>query len=168
MKRYKRSLVQIWREWRHGKSSPAYDTILAQTTVRSDAEDPQSELEAPIPLPPPSLPHVPLLDLHEVVPRATAAAPILVQCSCGHTINASRCYAGKLIRCPRCQGSVQIPRHGEPANRSAATPEIEEPLDDCIRFSCRCGQAIKVPSQHAGHFGRCPQCGTRLQIPQSP
>jgi membrane associated rhomboid family serine protease len=172
MERYEKSLVQMWQEWRQGGPSPAYDPVLAQAGFRpTDEEPPQAEADRPIPLPPPTRPSVPLRDLNDVMPRATAAAPILVQCSCGRTIRASLRYEGKLVRCPGCQGTVRIPRNGEPANVQEPAAESlmsdePHPADDCIRFSCRCGQAIKVPGNHAGHFGVCPQCGARLQVPK--
>lgn len=34
-----------------------------------------------------------------------------------------------------------------------------------IRFSCSCGQRIKVPSSYAGRDGMCPGCKRRLTIP---
>ena len=167
MERYEKSLLQIWQEWRRGSLPPAYEAVLTQAASPSTREPPDSD--APIPLPPPSLPHVPLLDLHDAAPRATAAAPILVQCSCGHTIQASRRYEGKIVRCPHCRESVRIPGQGEPRHPpKPSVPQEALTSDDYIRFSCRCGQTVKVPSGYAGRWGKCPQCGVRLQIPPSP
>ncbi len=45
--------------------------------------------------------------------------------------------------------------------------EREEAPEQFIRFSCRCGQPIKIPSQYAGRIGRCPKCSARLRIPQA-
>ena len=43
--------------------------------------------------------------------------------------------------------------------------ETQESEDDFIRFKCRCGQKIKVPSEYAGKIGKCPKCSARLKIP---
>ncbi len=45
--------------------------------------------------------------------------------------------------------------------------EPEEAPEQFIRFRCRCGQPIKIPSQYAGRIGRCPNCSVRLRIPQA-
>lgn len=45
--------------------------------------------------------------------------------------------------------------------------ETEEAPEQFIRFRCRCGQPIKIPSQYAGRIGRCPKCSARLRIPQA-
>ncbi len=166
MERYETSLLQLWNEWRHGRPAPAYDSIPAEVTRAPTAEEP------PLPLPPPTRLTVPLLDLKTAVPpSATDAAPIVVPCSCGHTIRVSRRYEGKLVRCPRCQGTVRIPRPGEVAKvqppASAPSDCDQSHADGYIHFSCRCGQAIRVPGQHAGRSGVCPQCGARLRIPEA-
>ena len=37
-----------------------------------------------------------------------------------------------------------------------------------IRFSCpHCGKSLKVPDEHAGKAGRCPQCRQRVEIPEA-
>ena len=37
-----------------------------------------------------------------------------------------------------------------------------------IRFRCRCGQQIKVPTAYAGRIGKCPKCSSRVRIPEMP
>lgn len=49
--------------------------------------------------------------------------------------------------------------------RQATKPK--ETPEQFIRFRCRCGQPIKIPSQYTGRIGRCPKCSTRLRIPQA-
>jgi hypothetical protein len=36
---------------------------------------------------------------------------------------------------------------------------------DCIHFTCSCGKRFKVPMGFAGKMGVCPQCKTRVRIP---
>jgi hypothetical protein len=37
---------------------------------------------------------------------------------------------------------------------------------ELMRFSCKCGQKIRVPEVHAGKKGRCPKCREIVVIPQ--
>jgi membrane associated rhomboid family serine protease len=41
----------------------------------------------------------------------------------------------------------------------------QAPSERLIRFTCRCGQRIKVAGRFAGQIGRCPKCSVRLRIP---
>jgi len=42
---------------------------------------------------------------------------------------------------------------------------VQAPSERFIRFTCRCGQRIKVAGRLAGQIGRCPKCSVRLRIP---
>jgi len=37
-----------------------------------------------------------------------------------------------------------------------------------IRVTCTCGQVLQTGDEHAGRKGRCPGCGTILQLPSAP
>jgi len=42
-------------------------------------------------------------------------------------------------------------------------PQITK--DEFIRFACSCGKRLKMPAKFAGKAGKCPQCNSRLTIP---
>jgi len=58
-------------------------------------------------------------------------------------------------------------QESEEAEPETTPFEPEEAPEQFIRFRCRCGQSIKIPSQYAGRIGRCPKCSARLRIPQA-
>ena len=58
-------------------------------------------------------------------------------------------------------------KESEEAEPETTPFEPEEAPEQFIRFRCRCGQPIKIPSQYAGRIGRCPKCSARLRIPQA-
>ena len=45
--------------------------------------------------------------------------------------------------------------------------DSDDVKDDFVRFTCSCGQRVKVDKKYAGKIGRCPYCSNRVQIPQS-
>ncbi|MBN1804047.1 MAG: rhomboid family intramembrane serine protease [Sedimentisphaerales bacterium] len=45
-------------------------------------------------------------------------------------------------------------------------PEPIAKPEQYIFLKCRCGQRIKVPSQHAGKIGKCPRCSAKWKIPE--
>jgi membrane associated rhomboid family serine protease len=179
MERYERSLVQMWQQRRGGGQSHTYDSIFAEDAL-SQAEEPTPEPTIPLPDEHPR--QIPYLDMQDSEPVSSPrnepsptppkqdAAPIRVPCTCGYTIRASRQYEGKLVHCPRCHATVRIPYEGEACPASSALSQSTEPdrppSDDFIRFTCRCGQAIRTPIRYAGRFAKCPACGARLQIPE--
>ena len=57
-------------------------------------------------------------------------------------------------------------KESEEAEPEKAPFEPEVAPEQFIRFRCRCGQRIKIPSRYAGRIGRCPKCSARLRIPQ--
>lgn len=44
-------------------------------------------------------------------------------------------------------------------------PTPARPKDEFIRFACSCGKRLKMPSKFAGKMGKCPNCNSRLRIP---
>jgi len=45
------------------------------------------------------------------------------------------------------------------------TPVAATAKPDVLRFSCSCGQRIKVPLSYAGQRGKCPGCKNSVEIP---
>ena len=162
--KYDRSLVQIWRDRKTHKRDRSFERMVAHLGL--DPDDLKSSPPAQDPEPP--QPSIPMLDMGEppLVPESPAA-PI---CVCGCKITVSKQYAGKTVRCPRCKGPVQIPRDFDPHPTQRPSPRkpranVSKPVPQIIRFSCSCGQKIKIPARYAGRAGRCPGCGTHLRIP---
>ena len=160
--KYDRSLVQIWQDHRKAKDTRTGDS----TTLRSTTASPVWELPSTGSKPEP--PPIPMPDSTDRHP--TVAVPVKPTCACGEPISVSRQYAGKVVRCPRCGGPVQVPHalHSGRAVRPTDTTPAADPESrpQTIRFPCAsCGQKIKVPARHAGRVGKCPRCGDRLRIP---
>lgn len=44
--------------------------------------------------------------------------------------------------------------------------EPEEVKEEFIRFACSCGKRFKVPMSYAGRMSRCPNCKSRMKIPE--
>lgn len=160
MERYERSLVQMWQDWRgKGRKTSPMTTV---DHMASWAGQPAPAAE-PVPIEPPR--QVPFLSLDE--PQVSQAQRGLgggFACACGCALPVSREYAGKLVRCPACQEKVQIPPLEEAPQPTTRTrpPADERP----IRFTCACGQAIKVPARYAGRMGKCPRCKECVRIPR--
>jgi membrane associated rhomboid family serine protease len=57
---------------------------------------------------------------------------------------------------------MQPQSYTEPLPAQPKTPAN----DGFIRFYCTCGKRIKVPAQHAGKRGKCPQCKQPINIPK--
>ena len=57
--------------------------------------------------------------------------------------------------------------HVEKTNpKPKITPRPAAQQAPYIRFSCRCGQRIRVAVAHAGQIGKCPKCSNRVRIPE--
>ena len=72
---------------------------------------------------------------------------------------------GRILHRPSSIVHPPSPQSGVPA-AERATREPEKPRNKFIRFNCRCGKRIKVPSQYAGQTGRCPRCRRPVQVPE--
>ena len=95
---------------------------------------------------------------------------IRTACACGNAIRVTRQYIGRTVRCPRCRHPVVIPARTEFFGPAPALPPVvvskpKKVKDTHIRFICTCGKRMKVPVEYAGHHAKCPQCGTKLKIP---
>ena len=53
----------------------------------------------------------------------------------------------------------------EPEQETMPPEPIEEPKQ-YIHLRCKCGQRIRIPSQHAGKIGKCPRCDAKWKIPE--
>jgi membrane associated rhomboid family serine protease/DNA-directed RNA polymerase subunit RPC12/RpoP len=160
---YEKSLVQAWQQRRADRKAAA-------VPAAEDLETPAAS--APMPVLP-SKP-VPMLDLDSgKVESPPVDADIHVACSCGRKIRAPRRYAGKTVLCPRCRERILIPQThvGEVQSQKrppAVVPMSKASANGAIRFACQCGRKIRVSARYAGRFGKCPQCGARVKVPQTP
>ena len=41
-----------------------------------------------------------------------------------------------------------------------------KPMDEVVRFTCECGQRIRMPAKYAGRTGKCPKCSAHLRVPE--
>jgi membrane associated rhomboid family serine protease len=88
---------------------------------------------------------------------------VKILCSCGKKVKFPARYAGRTGRCPQCGRAIAIPQASEGAAAESAMQSSA--ADGMIRFSCKCGKKIKVPSKYSGKTGKCPQCHARVIIP---
>jgi len=80
-------------------------------------------------------------------------------CRCGQVLKAAPDEDGRVV-CPSCGSRVRIRRR---------SPEAPEPIgsgDDYIRFNCSCGRRLKVPAASPPSYGKCPDCGRIVPVPQ--
>ncbi|MBN1505386.1 MAG: rhomboid family intramembrane serine protease [Sedimentisphaerales bacterium] len=164
MERYEKSILQMWQERKKRHAKPPFDPTYSQLGLQSVPEE--LHQEEPIPVPAASSKRVPCLDLDSGKPISTDNL-MRATCSCGRAVTVSRQYAGKVVQCPVCKGKIVVPESIEPT-RSAARLAALGGNDGYIRFACPCGKRIKMPARYAGRWGKCPQCGSRVRIPQGP
>ncbi len=92
---------------------------------------------------------------------------IRFRCSCGMKLRMPVGYAGKLARCPKCEGRIRIPeKAGVEAKKALGVRK--EHGDEFIRLACTCGARFKVSAEFAGKTGRCPRCKSAVRIPAKP
>jgi len=86
---------------------------------------------------------------------------ILCKCkNCGYEIKTYDKFAGKRVRCPKCNEPVQIPQ-----SEGGTIPKVTA----IIKFRCpNCNQKIGLPPKYAGKVVRCAKCEHRLRVPQAP
>jgi DNA-directed RNA polymerase subunit RPC12/RpoP len=102
--------------------------------------------------------------------------------SCGHRFRVPERSLGQQVVCPKCSqpfqcGSVSPPSltvrplaSGKPSTvqemPQARLASIQPAAS--IHYRCaRCNKPLESPADQAGHKVNCPDCGQRLQIPQS-
>jgi DNA-directed RNA polymerase subunit RPC12/RpoP len=77
--------------------------------------------------------------------------------NCGHGIGAPDKYAGKRVRCPKCQKGTQVPAAGGGAGAEKGS---------VIKFRCpKCNQKIGVSREYAGKRVRCAKCKNPMRVP---
>jgi membrane associated rhomboid family serine protease len=59
-----------------------------------------------------------------------------------------------------------VKKQAEKAGREKAKPKAAKPKDEFIRFTCKCGNKIKVHRKDAGKTGRCPKCSAWVEAPR--
>ncbi len=160
MERYEKSLLQFWQQRRQRRARPSHHPSLGRLGLDVAGGKPTSS--TPIPAPARPARPVPCLDLNNGAVLPVADEFIHATCSCGKVIKASRQYGGKMVRCPACKGVVLMPESIRPADPAPAGAH-----DGYIRFTCTCGQKIKMPGRYAGRRGKCPGCGAAIRIPSA-
>jgi membrane associated rhomboid family serine protease len=54
-------------------------------------------------------------------------------------------------------------------SKSETIPQKPKPpSEELIRFKCFCGKSIKVPAKYTGRIGVCPECKSKVKIPEAP
>ncbi len=78
--------------------------------------------------------------------------------NCNNSIGAPDKYAGKRVRCPKCQEPTRVPE-------SAVESPAEKPA--LIKFRCPgCNQKIGLSLEYAGKRVKCAKCEKILRVPQ--
>ncbi len=85
---------------------------------------------------------------------------IKFQCPhCDKHLGAGSDYAGKTVKCKRCQQPITVPLHANEARPKAAGSEV-------IKFRCgQCDQKIAIPAKYAGRRVKCPGCKAAVTAP---
>jgi len=87
---------------------------------------------------------------------------IVVSCGqCGKTLRVPDDAAGKQGKCPHCGALIRIPAPEPPV----AEPVVEVSAEPIVIQCGQCGKNLRVPAEAAGKRGKCPSCGTLLEIP---
>jgi len=164
MDRYETSLWDLWQK-RRARKDEANDLGSGELQV---AVAPQPSPPATQPAKP-AVAHAPIGTPRDPPDRSVIGAT----CSCGKALRVSWQYAGKVVRCPHCGRNISIPGPVGRTGPTRATPNGEPPakattLDGYIRLTCSCGRRIKAPARYAGRCGKCPRCGSRIRIPETP
>ena len=98
--------------------------------------------------------------------------------TCGTKLKAADGQVGKVVRCPRCKNTMQVPAGGgvaPPARppvravRDPLPPGLTSPSGSGGRrygFNCQyCSSRLEATSAMAGQEGNCPTCGNTIVIP---
>jgi membrane associated rhomboid family serine protease/DNA-directed RNA polymerase subunit RPC12/RpoP len=170
MEKYEKSLLQLWEERKRARQKEPLEAAYTQLGLRPTEEELQQEpFDSAVPPEPETMPES-ALESESAPAHLGTDGSIRTVCPCGKPIRVTRQYAGRTVRCPRCRHPVVIPDKTDffgpaPALPPLATRKPKEAQGKHIRFICTCGKKMKAPAQYAGRRVQCPQCGTRLKIP---
>jgi CheY-like chemotaxis protein/ribosomal protein S27E len=90
---------------------------------------------------------------------------IRIRCQCGRTYVVAAELAGKRVICKQCGGKIAVPAMD--VLKAASSPS-KAPLgghEMAIRFSCPCGQKLKMRGGTGGRRVKCTSCETVLRVP---
>jgi DNA-directed RNA polymerase subunit M/transcription elongation factor TFIIS len=77
---------------------------------------------------------------------------------CNHRLGAREDYAGKQVRCTKCQQIISVPEQSE---------EAKEGQQKLIKYRCpNCNQKLGVPLAYAGRRVRCSKCQEVSVVPR--
>ena len=179
MERYERSLLQMWQERKAKQQKAGPD--LSGDHLRISVAAQEAVVEAAIQLAAPAVgssakaaESVPYLSLENGRPvrKQAGGTSVRLTCTCNQRIKVPQRYAGKVVRCPRCERRIAVPDIRGRTSADVKRPAVHasaRPNDggSHIRFACTCGKRIRVPVHYAGRSGKCPRCGCRLRIPEA-
>ena len=74
--------------------------------------------------------------------------PIKTLCPCGASFSAPEKFAGKKVKCPKCDQPVAV-----------------KTGSDKIATKCGCGKVLQVPKKLAGKTVKCSKCGNPVKVP---
>src|SRR2546421_346027 len=82
---------------------------------------------------------------------------------CGYSARLASSYAGKAIRCPRCEQPQLV--LSEPRPSAAVAQRV--PGGDAIAFGCgACGHRAVIGGEYAGKVVWCPTCNAVQIVPK--
>jgi DNA-directed RNA polymerase subunit RPC12/RpoP len=88
---------------------------------------------------------------------------------CRQTIRLKEDFAGKMVRCPRCQKVEEV--HDTlpaPEAKSEPPPPPLAPVA-AVRYPCgKCGQMLRAALSAVGHRANCPKCRHQERVPAQP
>ena len=83
-------------------------------------------------------------------------------CDCGAALAVDPRLAGGRVRCPRCDGPVDVPEGAEgsemPARGGGDTPRQRSSAPG-VEIQCACGAVLNVPPHLIGEGAECAECG---------
>src|SRR5713226_6761419 len=102
--------------------------------------------------------------------------------TCGHKCRVPESALGQRVKCPACSNQFQCGSLSPPSLATTPLPDKTPPPvqaasqaktvqvqpDQHIHYRCpRCTKSLESPIQMVGQKVNCPDCGQRLQIPES-
>lgn len=88
---------------------------------------------------------------------------IRFQCQCGKQYQVPEEYAGKKVRCKKCNTAVVIP-HQESSSSSDGHADLNQLTIQCFM----CNHRFKVSEKKRGDYVSCPSCDIEVEVPNIP